>query len=134
LLANPVTRAQLVEELARFLPHEIRQREVEEVDSSAEGTAEELTSEQRARLPELRVALEAARPDWEVLRETLTINEVEDFAMEAQRLATEYDYRPLKSWGEKVASQATTFDMDGLAASMPEFLDLIDQLTKTNES
>ncbi|MBT5056359.1 MAG: response regulator [Gemmatimonadetes bacterium] len=133
-LRKPVSREDLVLELARFLSHRIAQSESKAEEAVDAWDSGDLTPDQRARLPELLAALEATRATWEAVSATLTINEVEDFANEAQRLATEYGYSPLSDWAQRVVTQATTFDMDGMAGSMPEYLDLLEQLTAATGS
>ena len=133
-LRKPVSRETLVLELARFLSHRVTPSETETEEAADFSDSGDLTPEQRARLPELLAVLEATRETWESVSATLTINEVEDFANEVQRLATEYGYSPLSQWAQRVVTQATTFDMQGMAGSMPEYLDLLEQLTATTGS
>ena len=90
----------------------------------------ELSAEVRARLPELIKQLEDRRGVCEDLAQTLTINDVEDFANEMQELACVYQYQPLLAWGEKLLIEATMFDMDGISDTLGGYVNLIDNLSE----
>ena len=77
------------------------------------------------RLPELIEELESRMARVEELSSTLTINEVEEFAGEVRAFGEEYGYPPLLSWGERLAEQAGSFDMDGMVEALQHYPQLI---------
>jgi len=68
------------------------------------------------------------RTEWERLRETMTINEIEEFADRMQILGGEYGYPPLASWGENLQTQASMFQLDALPKTMDGYLQLIESI------
>lgn len=79
-----------------------------------------------ATLAEVADALEGRRPAWMELRATMTINDIETFGRAMTTLGAEYGYAPLTAWGERVASQATTFDMEGLHETLGQYPAIIE--------
>jgi len=66
---------------------------------------------------------------WETLSQTLTINDIEDFAQRMQVLGQDHRYEPLVNWSAKLTEQASLFDMDNMAKTLgryPEFIDAIE--------
>ncbi len=68
---------------------------------------------------------------WTDLIDTMTINEVESFALKIKSLGLEYDYQPLLLWCERLQSQVTSFDVIELPKTLKEFERIINQLNKT---
>lgn len=122
-LKKPVSKAQLVAELVRFLPHD----EVEQDQAvTAPGvdrhwSPEELLEEQRAELPELQKLLADSVSIWQELSETLTINDIEIFASQMQGAGHRFGFVPLENWGERLATQAALFGMASLPVTLGEF-------------
>ena len=79
-------------------------------------------------------ALEEQKSIWESVSQTLTINEVEDFATQMQELSQVYNYYPLTEWSEQLALQASTFDMDGMAKTLNSYPILMEQIHVQIES
>jgi len=101
ILKKPASKGQMIQELCRFLPHQRLEVDSEErvettlTDAWSPGS---LSPDELARLPELVDLLEGElRTEWEALRATMTINEIEDFANRMQTLGKEYGYPPLAS-------------------------------------
>ena len=114
------------------MPHERETASVEERELStvAEGewTFEAMTSDQRARLPELAAALALLQETWEGLTRTLTINEIDDFSQQVSRLAEEYGHEGIVKWGKRLSTQAVSFDLDGMTSTLNEFPALLREL------
>lgn len=78
--------------------------------------------------------LKDQEPVWQTLSQTLTINDVEDFAEHMQALGQKYRYEMLIKWGEKLASEVSAFDMDGMAETLKEFEGILEQVTTSLSS
>ncbi len=107
---------------AEALTEEAEERAREEVAWSVS----DLTPEQLARLPELQTRLEEPGDICRRLAATLTINELEEFAVLMQALGEEYAYPPISSWGEKLATQTSLFDMDGIPGTLDEYPGIVE--------
>jgi CheY-like chemotaxis protein len=132
ILKKPASKGQMIQELCRFLPHQRLEVDSEErvettlTDAWSPGS---LSPDELARLPELVDLLEGElRTEWEALRATMTINEIEDFANRMQTLGKEYGYPPLASWGESMQTQASMFQLDALPRTMAEYPQLIERI------
>ena len=56
--------------------------------------------------PLLRSLETEFQPKWEELKDTLTKNKIEEFAIDIEKLGIEYRYFQLMQWGKKLAAQA----------------------------
>jgi len=95
-------------------------------DAGATGDAAGVDDETRARLPELHRALESERPRWMNLVETQTINDVDEFAGHLVALGQEYGYGPLCHWAGELQSQAQTFDVVAMPATLAGFAAVVE--------
>jgi len=132
-LRKPVSKADLVGELARLLPHSLAETASQGPSPSREEepkawSLEALDAEARARLPELVEILESRQETCETLRNTMSINDIEAFANLNRETGTEYRYPPLLFWGERLGGQAEMFDLDGLSATLVSYPDLIQNI------
>ena len=125
-LKKPVSKAQLVTELVRFLPHDEVEPDqaITAVGSDRHWSSDDLSEEQRTELPELQKLLADSVSTWQELAETLTINDIEIFASRMQGEGHRFGFMPLEIWGERLATQATLFDMGSLPGTLAEFEDL----------
>jgi PAS domain S-box-containing protein len=130
-LVKPASKADVVRELMRHLPHQL----VEEAPEGARvatastiGTADSLTPEQQTQLPALVTALEEELGRCEELRQTLTINDVEIFASQIQELSVHHDSALLSDWGERLATQTALFDIPAMSHTLDEYPVLVEQL------
>ena len=129
-LRKPVSKAELVRMLMKFLTHqtvEDASAQVASVDSEV-WSADAITDDQRAELAGLVTLLEAEEESWQELSRTLTINDVELFASRIQEEAHRFGYVPITQWGERLASQASMFDVGSLPGTLAEYSQLIDEL------
>ena len=131
-LRKPVGRQQLVNELSRFLAHDVGEAEVaapEVAEEAAPWTSDGLDAAARARLPQLLALLEGeVQIAWEEAGRTLIVNDVEALGVRAGELGTEFGFAPLGDWGERLQVQASTFQMDLMPATLEEYVGLVAQL------
>ena len=109
----------LIGELQSVFPEEAVEEE-EVVEST-------ITSEAAG---ELVVELEGQHAVWEKLSETLSMNDIEDFANQIKNLGDQYDYAPLTLWAEKLAEQASLFDLDNMAKTLEHYPECIQNLKR----
>ena len=131
-LKKPVSKAELVAELTRFLEHTLDQPVSLTSESNqpekGEPESQSLSPEAIDKLPELVTTLVGEKDIWEELQATQTINDIEDFAARMVEIGEEYGYPPLVSWGERLGSQASMFDLDAMSKTLGEYPDLIEEI------
>jgi PAS domain S-box-containing protein len=130
-LRKPVSRIDLIAELARFLKH--TWDEGASADGSqfeSEPDLETLSGEVLNRLPELVQKLEAQQETWERLQKVMSIDEVEAFATGMKKLGLEYGYAPLSDWGERMKQQVQMFDLDTIPRTLSAFPKVIENIQK----
>ena len=126
-LRKPVSKVELVAELARFLPHtlNVKPSESKEEDQIRVQTPDADTLE---KLPELvKILEEELNTHWSTLKDTSLINEVEEFGLQMQELGKKYNYQQLADWGEKLQAQAQMFELDTLPKTLEEFPQIIEE-------
>ncbi len=132
-LHKPVTKAQLVMELTRFLQHTQSAAAAEmadQVSAGAQWAPESLDDSARDKIGGLVKQLEEQRAAWEDISATLTINDIEAFAGGMRERAAEFDYPPLQEWAQRLADQASQFDLAAMPATLGEFPTVIEQAQK----
>ncbi|MFT5366962.1 MAG: two-component system sensor histidine kinase/response regulator [Candidatus Latescibacterota bacterium] len=77
---------------------------------------------------ELKAALEKQKLIWAELAQTLSINDIEAFAGQIQKLGQQFEYAPLVQWSEKLAEEASMFDLDNMEKTLSAFPGFIEQL------
>ncbi len=131
-LSKPVSRGDLVTELAKFLDHamegvdEAGMQETRETEEAIQAHALGLSPEVVAALPKLLDILVSKTGLCQELRETMSISGAEEFGGEMQTLGTEYGYPPLAEWGEKMVTQATMFELAALSNTLERLPSLIE--------
>ncbi len=135
-LKKPVSKNDLVAEMARFLDHNQDRVTVEQNTSpgsvkareSDQMPAPDLDRAQLAILPELVSRLEAVDSEWRDLCRTLTINDVEAFAGRMKDLGLEYNCQFLVDWAADLAEQAADFNLVSICAGLELFPDIVAQV------
>ncbi len=130
-LRKPVNRAALMAELARFLPHEMKETLSPEPAVPTEEAWEPglLDEASLTKLTGLVEALESdVLPVWEGVRGTANVTAVEEFAELLARVVDGTLFPPLQSWTEKLKGQAAGFQMDLLPQTLEEFPNLVADL------
>ncbi|MFT5366961.1 MAG: two-component system sensor histidine kinase/response regulator [Candidatus Latescibacterota bacterium] len=105
--------AQLIASLKIVYPKEA-ESSTEVGDAQKLVNAAELSSELVAELEKQRVV-------WETLCDTLSINEIEEFADRIKELGQQHDQASLVAWSEKLSEQASMFDLDKMQETLTEF-------------
>jgi CheY-like chemotaxis protein len=134
-IKKPVTRAQFFQELKRFLPHTItRKVETQKYREAPDVTADKITPEIKARLPELLALLQIdLTRKYRKIKTTFIINEIEDFSKEIIELGKKYSIDLLKDWGDKLFEEIQSFDMEKLPLTLDDFPGLVKEIASYNE-
>jgi len=135
-LRKPIKRAELIQVLAMHLDHTSKEPVIIEKKEAAENeeyrdTSETLTKETKKKIPGLISILEGhIKEKWEEVTRTSIMNDIEDFAEEIEELGRKYELGILLKWGEKISSQAESFDMGKLPKTLKYFTELVDEIKK----
>ena len=139
-LIKPIKKVELIGALAKFLPHSVEASasiEVERSQAAPEDklAPETLEAETLEKLPELvSILQEHLETQWEGLKQTSLINEVEGFGVQMRDLGNQYNYPPLVAWGERLSTQAQMFELDDLPKTLDEFPRIIEQIQLLTEA
>lgn len=130
LLIKPISKQDLVSELARFLPHNLERNTPDQDALSADPTAgslaawcmDSLSENSRAALPEFLEILDTEITDkWDHIQKTFIFKEIEYFADELDQLAGRFELMPVQSWAEALKQQSRNFDMERLPKTLAFF-------------
>ena len=139
-LIKPIKKVELIGALAKFLPHLVEASasiKVERSQAAPEDklAPETLEAETLEKLPELvSILQEHLETQWEFLKQTSVINEVEAFGVQMRDLGNQYNYPPLIAWGERLSTQAQMFKLDVLPTTLDEFPRIIEQIQLLTEA
>jgi hypothetical protein len=74
------------------------------------------------------------KKQWAQIRETLTVNEIEDFAEHIITLGKVHGAKDLSEWGQKIASQIAFFDIEAVENSLIEYGHFIETFKRGSDS
>ncbi|MCP4113702.1 MAG: response regulator [Desulfobacteraceae bacterium] len=124
---KPFGRTDLISELRKHLPHTVKPDTAECPEKN--GQSETLSPEAIDMLPELiQVLKNEFTAPWEDIRETLFIDEVEEFADQVKEQGEKYSCVSLVKWSEKVIRLMKSYDMEALSAMFGKFPEIIQKL------
>jgi YesN/AraC family two-component response regulator len=123
-LRKPITRADLLTVLARFL------KQAEATPATAASEREEATTSVDSKLvydpEELRRRMEEELvPMWKEAKEGIIVNQVLEFGEKAIALAAAHKDTELAAWGDHLRNTAMLFDMAGMEQTLDQFPDLL---------
>jgi two-component system, sensor histidine kinase len=128
---DPSDRGNVIRAVAQILPY----KESEQVTTSVSVSTDEswdpngLSGEERQALPSLLAQLDGdLKDEWEQASFTMSIDEVEALGAKATELGNHYSFGPLAAWGDRVHTEAGTFQMDALPVTLAEYEGLLEQL------
>jgi CheY-like chemotaxis protein len=132
-LQKPVSQSQLIHEISRFLPHQVKStgQQTQPQASREEKKVEEkplLDSITLEKLPKLLVLLEQQHSTWEKLQLAINIRAIKAFATQIQQWGEEFNYSPLKIWGEALGDQADQYDLETLPKTLDCFTEVVQTL------
>lgn len=134
---KPLSKAELIFELKRHLPHTVKKRPSVAEKKTAEDIVSEdtISPEMAARLPELIQILENEFiAKWEDIRETLIFDELREFADQVSAEGMKCACGPLTDWSKAVIRQMQNFELEYLAVTFENFPEIIKMLKKIADS
>ncbi len=133
-LRKPVSRADLVTELMKFLKHDIAKEIKSERTVGLPGLTDDpsidiLSYKSIGNLPELLSKLELEiMPLYEEIEESAVITDISNFAKRTGEVAESYNYVPLVSWISTLEKQINTFDLDLIRGTLGKFPEMISHM------
>ena len=125
-MRKPVSRAELYNELARFLKYKTR----DEIDKPIEKPLLDAPSpETAARLPELIAILEQElTPQWDELQKKQPVKAVLKFGQDLEKVGQEYNIDTVTKFGADLIVYINNFDVRKMRFLLSGFPELIEQL------
>ncbi len=137
-LKKPASKAQLIQEMVRFLTYELDESVHDEKTVrllKPELSWETLNAETIERIPQIIEEMNGSiMTQWKRIHKTCIINRIEEFAGIVQELGTNYDFQYVRHWGEYLAQLASEFDIDGMMKCLETYPDLVKELQTFNKS
>ena len=122
VIYKPILIDRLILELCKYLPYEVVDQD-KLVDSQEfyEGYFEKPNGDMDELYKDLKVLIFS----WEEVKDTLTINELEEFATGVVICGEKYKWLDLKKLGDKLKNCVNLFEMDRIPNILREFHDLV---------
>ncbi|PKM35590.1 MAG: histidine kinase [Gammaproteobacteria bacterium HGW-Gammaproteobacteria-10] len=121
-LRKPILKANLIEELAKFLPFD------RDEENQADPVQVLLTEDQRAILPEVLAALEKLSPQCEQAASNNNISAMKAFAENVSAIGERHRFTPVLDYAERLERHIDSFDIVEIKQGLNEFSDLLEQL------
>lgn len=127
-LRKPVLKRDLLQEVAPFLAHETH---LANADTS-QNRANSVLS--RSDLQALRSELELLNSDWETLKDSLELDEIEDFAAQLDALGSRFEQHFICELAQHIMQASQNFAMDKVSDHLAQFPELLNQLNHMEEA
>ena len=130
-LTKPVSKVELTKEIMRHLPYSIGDASEMKAESGVdkESAEDTLSPESVERLPELTSVLEnELTSQWSIIHKRLVVREIREFAVRIKELGEDYSFNPLTSFGDQILTQAKSFDVKKLSATMNRFPVIVNEI------
>ncbi len=138
---KPVSKNDLFMQLSRFLKSHKKENipvaagsesvtaaEKEKTEDCHDGEVFNASPECLDELPELIGILEEKEKIRKKISETMTINDIKNFAYDIWETGKKYRYPVLENWGKNLESQADMFDTDAMSLSLGNFDKIISMI------
>ncbi|MFO7938460.1 MAG: PAS domain S-box protein [Bacteroidales bacterium] len=124
-LRKPITSKDLFSVLAKYLAFDTKEQQTPDPMESAvkEFTPHEIKACNQA-LKELERTFTAR---WEEIKDTLIIDDIQEFAEDLQKLALQKQFAPLNTYAEKLKQAVASFDITQIEVDMQQFNSLLEQ-------
>jgi 5-methylthioribose kinase len=124
-LLKPITRIQLLQEAARFLPHSI----VEIPTESSEQSVQDISPESRKHLPELLEQLEEECMElWDAACQSNSFEDIEAFGTQINVLGACYSVSGLEAFGERLLAHARNFDVEQMTIALKSYPAMVEEI------
>ena len=135
-LKKPVSKADLVNELMKFLDHNVSDLEsiveiAEHHEFSGEVSEGTLSDKSIQNLSKLVKELESEiLPLWEKLKDSAVITDISDFARKIKAMGEKHQHSALIIWVNLLEKQIIMFDLDKTHEILKEFPEIINNIKK----
>jgi len=126
-LRKPISKTDLIMAMMKFIPYD--KLDIEAVDTTPKEI--EIPVEALKKIPELIQILKTKKIQLQQLSEMMSMDMIEDFAMEMKGLGAKYNCQQLIGWSEYLYSAATEFDMKYIRNSITQLLRFIEVLNNS---
>ena len=127
-LFKPVSRAALLEQLAKFLKHtvEVTSKNIEKIeDDNFDNLSEDLLNN----LPEiLSILNEKYLPLWEDIKDHLILYKIESFCNDLKQLAKKYQFQFLIDYANKINDDLDSVNLESLKKIIKKFPQIITKI------
>lgn len=131
-LRKPVTKQQLLNELARFLPHTVDEPDSEQPQAKAANadnqTAEVENSDISHEMNEYFI--NNILPDYLLVRKSLYISKIKQFADKLSEFGNKYEYENAKQFAKELNLQANSFKIEKIIHILNDFQNIINKFKK----
>ena len=128
-LRKPVNRIELIAQLMRFLPHSIRKKTRETIETGEKKEPETISRETQSQLPHILGILENRfTGEWKRVSEVFILDDVETFALGIINLGNQYHLSLLSQWGEKLLKEIRSYDMENSPITLAYFPELVKKI------
>lgn len=123
-LRKPVTKQQLLNELARFMQHteEEKADEKSTIFTVQENLLEKINSEMIADFEENIL------PEFHIVKKSLYISKIKQFADKLIKFGEKYNIEEAQSYGKEIIKQASTFRIDKIIGLFNDFQQFIEKI------
>lgn len=131
-LRKPVTRGEVFSEMIKFLKYSTLDEKQVISDSKVKEQVSDLQKNDTivnydGLLEEFEQNL---IPTWKEILKTMTMNDIEDFAIQVEKIAERHHCGKMKKWSDDILSMVSVFDAKSIQKTLPTFSTLLKSLQK----
>ncbi|MCG8700861.1 MAG: ATP-binding protein [Bacteroidales bacterium] len=119
VLPKPASKAQIIEELKKYLRYKVKLDQPKEISESKNGSLQGIDNN---KLKIITPLIDSKYIDnWKSYRDNLLIDEIEELALNLNHLANQYEINELKLFTEKLLVNISAFEVDGIQNMLQDF-------------
>ncbi len=128
-MQKPISKNMVFTELTKFLPYQVIKTDKPKATSEEQKIV--LSEKLKSKLPELiKILNNEYMPEWEKIKNSLIIFEIEEFANKLKETANKYDFKYLRNYSEQLHNSTQSFDIDNIESFLKQFPALIEIIEK----
>lgn len=130
LLLKPISRKKLIDELARFLPHDLiaETTSKKQQETPAPLHFQEVTPDSKKHVPGLSEELNRALKTWKTLKDGTQFSQIKVFAEDLVRIGKTYELQNIIMWAEDLHEKAAYFDVEQVPEKIKQFPEIVERL------
>ncbi len=123
-LKKPVNKADIVQEIMKFLPHSIKKNKI--TDISKDKKIPNLSLKVLKSFPELLKILGNENERCKTIAKIMAIDKIENFAQDIQKLAKKFHCQSLEKWGNELNMATSNFQINIVQQMLKDFQDILE--------